>query len=103
MKHRRIVFGFGVTYDTTSTQLKKIPQIVKNAISSVKLADFSRCHFHEFGDFSLNFETVYHVRTRDYAKYMEVQQAINLGIKAAFEQSKVEMAFPTQTLYVQKN
>lgn len=103
MKHRRANFGFGVVYSTTSAQLKKIPQLVEKVIGDVKLADFSRCHFREFGDFSLNFEAVYHVHTRDYAKYMDTQQAINLGIKAAFEQAKIEMAFPTQTLYVQKS
>jgi small-conductance mechanosensitive channel len=33
---------------------------------------------------------------------MDTQQAINLGIKAAFEKEGIEMAFPTQTIFLQK-
>jgi len=33
---------------------------------------------------------------------MDVQQEINLRIHEAFEHEGVEMAYPTQTLYVKK-
>lgn len=54
------------------------------------------------GDFSLNFEFVYYVIGADYTKYMDIQQAINLSIFEAFEKAKIEFAFPTQTLFVNK-
>lgn len=105
MKRRRISFTFGVTYDTPNDKLKKIPDIIKSVIDPEKLNDLyklDRVHFTDFGDFSLNFEIVYFLKTQDYLKYMDTQQAINFGIRDAFEKEGIEMAFPTQTIYVEK-
>ncbi len=105
MKRRRITFGFGVTYGTPLTKLKKIPVIVKDIIDPKKLNNvykLDRVHFTEFGDFSLNFEIVYYMNTKDYAKYRDTQQEINFKIKEAFEKEGIEMAFPTQTIFLNK-
>jgi small-conductance mechanosensitive channel len=102
MKKRRIAFTFGVVYGTPTEKLRKIPDMVKKIIEMDKLSKVDRVHFNEFGDFSLNFEVVYYLNSRDYNKYMDVQQAINLGIKEAFEKEGIEMAFPTQTIFLNK-
>ncbi len=103
MQERRIVFVIGVIYQTTRTQLEKIPVIIKEIIDKQELARFDRSHFKSFGDFSLNFETVYWVESADYNQYMDIQQAINLSIMAKFEEEKIEFAYPTQMVYVDKN
>ena len=59
-------------------------------------------HFKDFGDFSLNYEVVYYLNSKEYVEYMNAQQDINLKIMEAFEKAKIEMAFPTQTVYVSK-
>jgi len=105
MKKRRINFSFGVTYNTPLKKLKKIPDIVKAVIDSEKLEyvdRLDRVHFTEFGDFSLNFDIVYYVKTKDYEKYRDTQQAINFAIIDAFEKEGIEMAFPTQTIFLNK-
>ncbi len=102
MERRRIVFNFGVTYQTTAQQLKKIPQIVKGIIEKQQGTVFDRGHFANYGDFSLRFEFVYFVTNSDYLRYMDVQQEINLGIYEAFEKEGINLAYPTQTLYVNK-
>ncbi|MBU1089995.1 mechanosensitive ion channel family protein [Patescibacteria group bacterium] len=102
MKKRRAVFAFGVIYATPSKKLQKIPPIVEKIIVAEELAEFERCHFKEFGDSSLNFEVVYFVKNREYLDYMNTQQSINLALKEAFEKEGIEMAFPTQTIYLQK-
>ena len=71
-------------------------------IDKVKDVEFDRSHFREFGDFSLNFEIVYFVLSAEYTDYMDKQQEVNFGIKEAFEKEKIEMAFPTQTVYLSK-
>jgi small-conductance mechanosensitive channel len=48
----------------------------------------------------LTFEIVYYVLSPDYNVYMDVQQAINVGIKETFEQAGIEFAYPTQLLYL---
>ncbi len=103
MERRRIAFSFGVIYETPTEKLKKIPQIIKEIITKVELADIDRVHFKRFGDFSLDFEVVYYLNTNDYNKYMDTQQEINLAIKERFEKEGIEMAYPTQTLYVNRS
>ncbi|MBU1974978.1 MAG: mechanosensitive ion channel family protein [Nanoarchaeota archaeon] len=100
MENRRIVFSVGVTYDTPHAKLKKIPVIVKAIFKKVRSTKLDRIHFKEFADSSLNFEIVYYVDDRDYAKYMDKQQEINLAIVQAFQKEKIEMAFPTRTVHM---
>ena len=102
MQKRRVVMQIGVTYDTSHENLKKMNDIMKNAVSAQEQAQFDRSHFFEFGDSNLIFEVVYFIKTRDYAIYMDVQQAINFAIVDAFESNGIEMAYPTQTLYLKK-
>jgi small-conductance mechanosensitive channel len=105
MNRRRIEFSFGVTYDTPLKKLKKIPDIIKSIIDPEKIEHvhrLDRVHFSEFGDFSLNFDIVYYLKTKDYEKYKDAQQEINFKIKEAFEKEGIEMAFPTQTIFLNK-
>ena len=102
MKKRRAVFPFGVTYDTPVIKVRKIPNLIDGIFKKIKIVELDRVHFKEFGDFSLNFEVVYYINSKEYAKYMDTQQDINLDIMKAFEKEKIEFAFPTQTVYVTK-
>ena len=106
MRKRRIAFSFGVTYDTPSEKLKKIPDIIENIIDNKKIQyvdRIDRVNFTEFGDFSLKFDIVYFIKTKDYKIYCETQEIINLEIKKAFEKEGIEMAFPTQTILLNNN
>jgi small-conductance mechanosensitive channel len=100
MQERRIVFPVGVTYDTPASKLRAIPGIIEEAVGAQERARFDRSHFKAFGDFSLDFETVYYVTVPDYAAYMDVQQEVNLALVDAFSQDGIEFAFPTQTLHL---
>jgi small-conductance mechanosensitive channel len=83
MASRRVVFNFGVTYDTANSKLEKIPTLVKNIFNAIEIANLDRVHFARFDDSALSFETVYFIATADYNLYMDTQQEINLGIKKA--------------------
>ena len=102
MKKRRVVFNFGVTYETPTKKIEEIPEMVKDIMSKIELAELDRVHFNKFGDSALLFEVVYFVGTNKYNLYMDTQQKINIEIKKVFEKEKIEMAYPTQTLYVNK-
>lgn len=103
LQKRRIVFTIGVTYGTSIEKLKKIEGIIREIIGNVQLCQIDRIHFREFGAFSLNFEIVYFIDSSDYNTYMDIQQQINFGIAEAFEKEKIEIAFPTQTIFLEKN
>lgn len=102
MSERRGVIKIGVTYQTTAEQLAVIPGIVTEVIDVEEQARFDRAHFAGFGDFSLNFEVVYWVTDPAYAAYMDTTQAINLEIVKRFEAAGIEFAYPTQTIFVDK-
>ncbi|MDP7260201.1 MAG: mechanosensitive ion channel family protein, partial [Anaerolineales bacterium] len=97
---RRVVFTIGVTYDTPAAKLASIPEIMREVVSAQQQVRFDRSHFHSFGDFSLQFETVYYVNSADYGVYMDVQQNINLELVRRFERADIEFAFPTQTVHL---
>ncbi len=100
MNSRRVLFQFGVTYQTSMEQLKEIPPIVKDIVTSLENTTFDRAHFYKFGDSSLVFEVVYYVLSSDYNVYMDTQQSINFALKEKLEDHDIEFAYPTQTLYV---
>tara|TARA_Y100001978_G_scaffold5680_1_gene4712 strand:- start:1062 stop:2102 length:1041 start_codon:yes stop_codon:yes gene_type:complete len=103
MKKRRIVHKLGVIYQTSPEKMRKIPSILKMIIEETNNASFDRCHFTDFGDFSLNFELVYYIPTNNYKAAMEAQQSINLRIMEEFKFNKIEFAFPTQTLQIERD
>jgi small-conductance mechanosensitive channel len=102
MEKRRVLFKLGVVYQTTTDQIKEVPGIIRTAIENVQDTVFDRSHFASYGDFSLDFETVYYVLSSDYNKYMDIQQEINFAIKEEFEKRGIEFAYPTQTLFLEK-
>lgn len=100
MYERRVPFTIGVTYDTPREKLKLIPGIIRDVIKSHDKTRFDRSHFMKYGDYALQFETVYFVLSPDYNIYMDIQQSIYLQIHEAFEREQISFAYPTQTLFV---
>lgn len=102
MQRRRIVFKIGVTYQTKAEQLREIPELIRHIITEQENATLDRTHFSSFGNFSLDFETVYYVESSDYNAYMDIQQKINITLFKEFEKRGIEFAYPTQTLFLEK-
>lgn len=102
MKERRTVFSFGVTYDTPSKKLQQIPDMVEKIVKSEKLTRFDRTHFIEFGDSALLFETAYYIKSPDYKTFRDIHQQVLFNIKDVFEKQGIVMAYPTQTIYLEK-
>lgn len=100
MKERRIVFGFGVTYDATTGQLRDVPALVKEVVERAGDTRFDRAHFKAFGASSLDFEVVYYVTNPDYNLYMDVQQRINLELMDGLYRMGLNFAFPTHTVHL---
>lgn len=99
---RRVVFEVGVTYQTPHAQLTSLGAMLREIIESQDEVRFDRAHFKAFGDSALTFEMVYYVLNPDYNRYMDIQQAINLEIHRRFEAEGIAFAYPTQTLFLQR-
>ncbi len=100
MTQRRSEFKLGITYETPTQKMEKIPKMVKSIVDKEDLAEFGRIHFYNFGDFSLDYLLVYDIKSADYMTYMDINQKILLNIKKAFEKEEIEFAYPTKTIHL---
>jgi small-conductance mechanosensitive channel len=100
MQERRIVFSFGVVYQTPRETLERIPGLVREVVNGQDGTRLDRVHFARFAASSLDFEVVYYMLVPDYNAYMDTQQAINFEIFRRFGEAGIEFAYPTQTVYV---
>jgi small-conductance mechanosensitive channel len=91
MEQRRVVFTLRVPYDTPVQTLAELPGDVRAQIEVQAATRFDRAHIASFGDHGLEIEAVYYVMSADYNRYMDTQQAINLGILTAFAARNVTL------------
>jgi small-conductance mechanosensitive channel len=94
METRRVAFVLRIAYGTSEEQLCRIPGIIRDIITAKPNIDFERAHFFMWGEWSLNFEVVYHFRSPDYILHMDAQQDIFLDIYRRFEQEGIRFAHP---------
>ncbi len=99
MQERRVSQKIGIVYETPQEKVAQLPHLIEEVINAIDDVRFSRAHFYSFDDWALTFEIVYFVKSRDYKKYMDVRQAINLGIMRMCADNGIDMAYPTQVVY----
>ena len=80
LNKRRVVFKTGVIYGTGADKLRKVPDLIKACVLGISGTEFERSNLYNTGDFSLDFETVYHVTSGDYALFMDTQERVLLGV-----------------------
>lgn len=104
MKKRRIKFNLGVTYGTTADQMTRLVDGIKQIIKEDHRFDhtFYMVHFTEFGDYALNIFIYCFTRTTVWDEYLAVREEFNLMILKLLEELEVEIAFPSQTVYLEK-
>ncbi|MNZ07117.1 mechanosensitive ion channel family protein [Pseudomonas putida] len=100
LQERRIVFEFGLSYDTPTEAVKKAPAIVEEAIRAQEQARFDRAHLRGFGKEALEFECVYIVKDPGYNLYMDIQQAINFRLLERFSRIGAKFAVPVRAIKV---
>ena len=100
MRERRVQFSVGVIYQTSVENVKAIPPMVERVIKEHQQAKFDRAHFKSFGDFALIYEFVFYVLSPDYNVYMDLQQSINFRLIEEFQKAGIEIAYPTQQLFM---
>jgi small-conductance mechanosensitive channel len=93
LERRRVAFAIRVAYGTPEPQLAAIPEIVRGIVTAHPV-DFEHCHFMSYGDWSLNFEVVYHFRSPDWFAHLDTQQAIFLQLYRRFAEEAIEFAHP---------
>ncbi|MFG0409618.1 mechanosensitive ion channel family protein [Pseudomonas sp. NY5710] len=100
LQERRIVFEFGLSYDSPTEAVKKAPGIVEEAIKAQSQVRFDRAHLRGFGKEALEFECVYIVQDPGYNLYMDIQQAINFHLLERFSKVGAKFAVPVRAIKV---
>lgn len=96
----RTEMNLGLTYDTPVEKVKRATAILEEILrANPKTADLI-ISFNKFTDSTLNVLVVHVWDGTNAKEHFAQMQDWNLQIKQRFEAEKIEMAFPTQTVYV---
>ena len=107
--HRRINWIIGLEYKSTINQLKKICKEIELFISKDRKNFFVSdstpiiVKVNEFADSSINILVRCFTKTKDFNEFVNAKNILALGIKDIVEREKCSFAFPSQSLYIEKN
>lgn len=101
---RRVKQYLGATYDTSSESLKVVIDKIKRTLIDDKdvINSSINVKFDGFGASSLDIMVLYLVNTGDYGEYLKIKERINFEVMGIFEEEKVDFAFPSMSLYMEK-
>jgi MscS family membrane protein len=99
---RRLKFQVGLTYETTTAQVRDFIEAVKGKLAELDTIEDDTwvVYFDEFADSSLNVLVVAFSKSNDWSETMGAKQSLLLAIMDVVEELGLEIAFPTRTLYM---
>jgi MscS family membrane protein len=101
---RRSNFTVGVTYSTTTDQLKAIVADIQDYIDNHPNTNQEGIvRFHDFGPSSLDIMVLFFVDTMDWTIYLDVKQEILYRIIEIVKKHGAEFAYPSTSVYIEKN
>lgn len=102
---RRVVLNLGLTYDTTSEKMKEALEILKSIPKRVENVSSNPSDivavFTEYSDSALVIMYIYFIEKQ--GDILGVTSNMNMEILAAFNKAGLNLAFPTRTVYIQKD
>ena len=106
--NRRINWMIGLEYRTTSEQLKNIKDQIEAFIKNND--DFSKSEntmlsvkIDQFAASSIDIRLICFTKTKHFQEWLNVKDALALEIKNIVEKNKASFAFPSTSIYVEKN
>ena len=98
-------FTLGVTYNTTRPQLEKLMADLKTMLdeSPYTQKGSNIVRLTSFGDSSINILVSAYLQTNAYAVFLEEQNDLNLNIMDIMQADGVDFAFPSTSVYIEKN
>ena len=101
---RRVKFNIGLTYETTPEQIKAIVTDIQEMINlHEKTNQDGRVRFQEFGSSSLDIMVMYFVDSPKWEDLINVKEDVNYKIMEIVKKHNSDFAFPSTTVYLQKN
>ena len=101
---RRVKFHIGLTYDTSTEQIKKIVNDIQEMINShEKTNEEGKVRFQEFGASSLDIMVLYYVNSPKWEDLIDVKEDVNYKIMDIVKKHNSDFAFPSTSVYLHQN
>ncbi len=106
--NRRINWIIGIEYDSSIEQIKNLTDYLmnylKNNESFIVNDEFKAfVRLERFNDSSIDILVYCFTSTNDWQKYLEIKENLALEIKSKIEDLGLNFAFPSQSIYIEKN
>ena len=106
--NRRINWIIGIEYNSTLDQIKELTDYLNNYIKNNE--DFTvnenyktYVRVDKFNDSSIDLLVYCFTKTNDWEKYLEIKESLAMEIKKKIEELNLNFAFPSQSIYIEKN
>ena len=102
MPKRRIKMTLGLTYGTTSDQMREALKAIETILVEDEGVDqdYKLVQFTDFGPSSLDVFLYYFSTSTVWKEYLDTRERVNLKIMDKLTEMGLEFAFPTQTLHL---
>ncbi len=107
-KFRRVNWTIGLEYNSSLEQIKKLTEsissyLVNNDNFMVNDEYKSFVRLEKFNDSSIDILVICFTSTKDWDKYLEIKEELAMNIKKSVEKIGLNFAFPSQSVYIEKN
>lgn len=101
---RRVVLKLGLTYDTTPEKMKEALEILRGLPAKVENTSSNPsdtvANFSDYTDSALVITFMFYIVKK--GDILKVSSDMNMAILTSFNKAGLEFAFPTRTVYIQK-
>ncbi|WP_088104922.1 mechanosensitive ion channel family protein [Halalkalibacter urbisdiaboli] len=105
MNKRRITFNLGVTYSTPRHKVEACAREIEEYLRNHEEIDpnLIMVRFSEFNHSSLDIFLYFFTKTTAWVEWLRIKEEINLEIMKILEKHNVSIAFPSRTIYFDKD
>ncbi len=101
---RRVKFDIGLTYESSVNNIKAIVNDIQDLIDKhPETNKDGKVRFLNFGPSSLDIMVLYYVNSPDWEVLINTQEKINYSIIDIVSKHKCDFAFPSTSVYIEKN
>ena len=104
IEKRQIQFDIGLLYSTSNELLEKCTEEIRNYLieDDEILEQPIRVHFTRFDDSSLVLSIWCYAATGDYDEFLRILNKVDLKIKSIIEENGASLAYPSRSVYIEK-
>ena len=106
--NRRINWTVGLEYSSTLDQIENLTEFLRNYL--IQSEDFTVnenykafVRLDKFNDSSIDILIYCFTSTNDWEKFLEIKEKLAMEIKRKVEELNLNFAFPSQSIYIEKN